>query len=756
MKENLRRSYYTKQFGIICLIIYTLLIVLSFFWIRDLQITGKYSESMLPDDHPYVVENNKWYETFPVENAVVLSIDTDSEAFSTENLLRIRTMTEELQESSFISAVYSITQLANTNESIFTTEPLLDIYNDDSIKKALTSIDDIQILRSLFLSADGQALLLYVIPEADVESDQIGLYLDAFKSRWQKDDYSIAISGLLYHEYQNHENIITDLRNISLLGLLLLGLIYYFFIRSISIAALLLINSFIPSLIMFGLLSLTNTPIDLMTVLLPLLLFSISTAYSIHYCKTYQVIGKRIETLSTVGIIILLSALTTMLGYSNLLFLNSHSMKVLGISLSVGIFLSVFSVLFCLPIILEHCTFRQFSSWELRLHATPYPAGKSRSILLTSYFVGLLIVVCGLYWYTDTWHYKEGYHQDWRSFVPMEREATLFAEHNGRIQNMDIFIDTGKEYGLVDTETYAHIAEMTQSIRDLNAVTTIISYTDITSYGNGILYGLHQEVSPASEEEIGETLELITAYREDLPLQLFVDQGYEKTRLLITFDDSTTSDSHEKVLMYLEILDIIEQTVAEMEGASYHAAGRPLLMKALNNFFLTFLSKAAPLFFLSIFLFGLLTLKSLKKSILLTIPTLFACFLYIGLNAWFKQPISVFNLFGLYTLMGISVDDSFYFLLNLNRSELQGMHQNNYHLVSNVYHTTGVNIIETTLIVTGGLLAALVSGTLPIARTIILVIFTLHFSTLSTLFIMPQFLIHSKESSKRKREDLIQ
>jgi len=106
--------------------------------------------------------------------------------------------------------------------------------------------------------------------------------------------------------------------------------------------------------------------------------------------------------------------------------------------------------------------------------------------------------------------------------------------------------------------------------------------------------------------------------------------------------------------------------------------------------------------------------------------------------------------------MGISVDDSFYFLLNLNRSELQGMHQNNYHLVNNVYHTTGVNIIETTLIVTGGLLAALVSGTLPIARTIILVIFTLHFSTLSTLFIMPQFLIHSKESSKRKREDLIQ
>lgn len=702
---------------------------------------------MLPDDHPYMIDSNAWYEIFPVENALILSISTDSELFTTSNLMKVKIMGEELQQSPLINTVYSITQLADSDERTFTEKPFMEIQDEFSIAKARASLERINILKSLFLSRDGQALLLYIIPQQHVESSLVGSYLDEFKRRWSQEAFSISISGLMYQEYQNRENVIADLIRISLLGLLMLGFVYYFFIRSIPISAILLINSFLPSLIMFGLLSISKTPIDLMTVLLPLLLFSIGTAYSIHYCKSFQRTGNRLQALSIVGKIIFLSALTTMLGYSNLLFLNSESMKTLGISLLLGILLSVFSILFCLPIILDQCSFKQYSAWELKIHASEYPKDKKRLLILLSYCLVLLCAFSGIYWYTGNWHYKDGYHQDLRSFVPMEREIVAFAKHNGRLQSMEIFIDTNEEYGLIKTETYSQIDTLTRDIRALDSVASIISYTDITAYGNGILYGKHAEIPPQNEAEIGETLELVGAYREDLPLRLFVDQSYEKTRLLIHYDDSQAKTGHEKVLIYLQILELVEHSVSQIENATYHTAGKPLLLKALNAFFLDFLSQAAPLFFLSIFIFGLIALKSLQKSFILLLPSFFAFCLFIGLNGWFKQPISIFNLFGLYTLMGISVDDSFYFLLNLDRLEKLGTYESKYALISEAYRTTGINIIETTLIISAGLLSALVSGTLPIVRTILLVIIALNFSTCTTLYIMPQFLLISRKNT---------
>lgn len=748
--HNRLKFCYSKPFGVFCLICYCVLIILSLLWVKDIHITGKISESMLPKSHPYNQESSYWYDIFPVENAIILSVSSPaSTIFTPERLSQVEEMVDELQQNPLIDTVYSLTRINDSEENSLTEEPFFDIHETSSIEQSLAKIDDINILRSLFLSTDGQALLMYVLVDPTTDAQAFGLSLDTFRSQWEMKGFSIAVSGFLFFEYQNRSNIITDLTLIALSGMILLGLIYYFFIRNLAVAILLLVNSFCPSLVMFGLLSLTGKQIDVMTVLLPLLLFSISTAYSIHYFKTYQIVGERKQTLTIVGQVILLSALTTMLGYSNLLFLNSNSMRILGVALLIGIALSVFSIIFCIPIILEFFSVGSLGSWELHIHSSSYPSGKKWILFLVCYLLVFITVICGLYWYGGQWHYKDGYRQSWRSSVPMEKESEAFAQNNGRIQDIDIFIDTGREYGLIDMEVYEKYEKMTQRIRALDSVAAIISYTDITSYGNGLLYGEHKEIPPQSEAEIGETLELISSYRDDLPLDLFVDQAYEKTRLLIRYDVSQAQDGHEMVLLYLEILGEIEETLSSIEGATYHAAGRPLLLKALNEFFLEFLSKATPLFFFTIFAVGLIILHSFRKSILLIIPSLLASIFYIGLNAWFKQPISVFNIFGLYTLMGVSVDDTLYFLINHTRLERQEKGQDAKALVEEVYHNSGINIIETTLIVSGGLLAALFSGTLPIGRTIIMAVLSLNFSTITSLFIMPQILIHTQTPYKK-------
>jgi uncharacterized protein len=734
-------SIWSKNISYISLAFYVLLIVTASLFIRNLQVDGSIDQNLLPATNEYSRKTKIWHDVFPVHHAAIINIAfADSRPFSQENLRQVQALTAQIGQNELIEDVYSITRFDDNSPDSFTEEPFINIQDPASLVIAQQTIEEIQVLKSLFLSSDSQALLLYVVIDDSASANDFGRFFDAFRAKWKTSNMTLSISSPLYYEYQNRNLIIRELIHICAGAFLILLAVYYLFTGSPGTSLIFIINSLIPSFILFGIMTFFEKPIDIMTIFLPLLLFSITTAYSIHYYKTNEVLGSRTLTLKSIGTIIMLSAFTTIIGYTNLLFIQGDSIRHLGVSLIIGIILSVFSILWCVPLIVDKVRRGKLKQWELRLRSTDFPIGKNGIIIVLVYTCIFLFTLGGLYWYSPAWHFKDGFQREFRSRVPIRQEEELFAANNGFIREIDIFIDSGVDYGLVNPQFYQTIERLTSDIRNLDTPTKVISYTDITAYGNGILYGEHKEIPPRSEVEIGETLELVSSYRNDIPLDLFVDISYRKTRLIVRYDSSSADSSHQSYLLDKHVIDTIEASLSSIEKLDVHFSGMSILQKELITYHLNMAARAALYFFLLVAGIGILVLRTIKKSLLLILPSFLALLFYVGLNGWLRQPLSVFNIFGLYTLLGISVDDTFYFLIHHQREERSSKSVSPSIIVTRVYRMTGINILETTLIITAGVSAALISGVTPIFNTILVTLLALNFSTVTTLFIMPRFL----------------
>ncbi len=741
-----KRNWFTPRSHRVSLALYALLILTATLFIPRLQVIGGIDEHILPSDHPYSISTSAWQQFFPVRSMVILSASfADNHPFTKNNLMLIEEITGDISGWPMISSVYALTDLDEKNSGSFSQQRFIDIRDARSVAEAELNIGKVEILNSLFLTPDSQALLIYLTAEEDADAVAFGRLIDTLKSEWNSRGVHLAAAGALYSEYQTRQIIIRELFLICSTAFIILLLVYYLFTGSKRISLLFLVNSVIPSLIIFGFMALFRQPIDIMTIFLPLLLFSITTAYSIHYYKTSEIVGNRAATLQSIGIIIVLSALTTMIGYANLLSIQGESVRRLAVVLILGIVLSVFSVLWCIPPVVERVPPGKSRRWEVNLRSSLFPAGRKAAVFRTLYVLAVLAACGGLYWYGPQWNYKDGFTREFRPWTTIRQEAERFSEHNGDIQELNVFIDTGAEYGLIDMEFYGHIEELTRKLRTLEHTAMAVSYTDVTAYGNGLLYGKQADIPPESEAEIGETLELITSSRSNIPLDLFTDPAYRRTRLMIRYDTSDTTDPHELYQRNRQVTNIIENHMADFPVAEIHTAGYMILLENLIRYYLILLSRASLFFFGLILLLGLAVLRSVKKSLLLIFPSLMGTLFYIGINAWFRQPISVFNIFGLYTLLGISVDDTFYFLIHHSREERRLQGSSGYDITTSVYRLTGINILETTFIITFGVSAALTSGVVPIFSSVLITLTALHFSTATTLFVMPRFLFSRRE-----------
>jgi uncharacterized protein len=741
-----KRNWFTARTHRFSLALYVVLILTAAFFIPGLQVIGGIDEQILPSDHPYSVTTSAWQHFFPVRSMIVLSAAfADNRPFTQENLTVIEEIIGEISRWPMISTVYALTDLDEKDSESLSHQPLIDLDDTRSIADAEHKIDKIEILKSLFLTPDSQALLIYITAEEDADAVEFGRLIDILKADWESRGVRLSAAGTLYHDYQSRQIIIRELLLICITAFIILLIVYYVFTGSKRISLLFLVNSVIPSLILFGFMALFRQPIDIMTIFLPLLLFSITTAYSIHYYKTSEIIGDRTAALQSIGIIIVLSALTTMIGFANLLFIQGESVRKLAVVLILGIVLSVFSVLWCIPPVVERVPAGKSRRWEVRLRSSLFPAGKKSAIFRTLYVLAVLTVCGGLYWYGPQWNYKDGFTREFRPWTPIRQETERFSEHSGTIQELNVFIDTGADYGLINMEFYRHLEELTRKLRAFEHTAMAVSYTDVTAYGNGLLYGEQADIPPESEAEIGETLELVTSSRNDIPLDLFTDPAYRRTRLMIQYDTSDTTDPHELYQLNRQVTDIIEDHMAGFPVAEIHTTGYMILLENLIRYYLILLSRASLFFFGLILLLGLAILRSVKKSLLLIFPSLMGTLFYIGISGWFRQPISVFNIFGLYTLLGISVDDTFYFLIHHSREERRLQGRSGYDITTSVYRLTGINILETTFIITFGVSAALISGVVPIFSSVLITLTALHFSTTTTLFIMPRFLYNRRE-----------
>jgi uncharacterized protein len=360
---------------------------LSLYELRNIKFDYDF-ESFFPDEDNDLEAYLKYRKTFEYDNEFVLvAIENKRGVFRPDFLDRVRTLSDSLKEMKDMTSVVSPTNLTNTIISDLgpIQTPLLHIDQPEVL-----SADSVQVYRSeelvgSFFSLDAKSLCLFL-------KTTEGISKEASDSLLTKMEKAIAIGKFdrvhIAGKMNGQKVYLDKLRNEFII----------FFIASFFLVVLFLFISFrslwgiwVPVVVVLlsilwtlALMTFLGKALDIMTVLLPTMMFVVGMSDVVHIVTKYleemrdgtsDRFDALIKTIKEAGFPTFITLITTALGFLTLV--NSHIKPIrdFGFYTSLGVFIAFVLSYTILPIVLHTIRIPKLrlesetsGFWNKRLH----------------------------------------------------------------------------------------------------------------------------------------------------------------------------------------------------------------------------------------------------------------------------------------------------------------------------------------------------------------------------------------------------
>ncbi|MBU8913623.1 MAG: MMPL family transporter, partial [Spirochaetales bacterium] len=464
----------------------------------------------------------------------------------------------------------------------------------------------------------------------------------------------------------------------------------------------------------------------------------LSTSYGVHLYRYHATHGGDIgETLKSVSGVVIAAGFTTMVGFLSLVVTPSVLLRQLGLLIIAGISAGLISSLVLFPPILARLPARP--GWRRRRREEPDNGGKLlsmasqeprrpgvRILLAVAVLVPFLVAIPAL---------RPGFssRDTFRAGSLVADTMEYFVERAQSNQQVQIVVDTGVEYGLVDMDTYQDLRRFESLLDDDPAVLQTISFVDFVDWMNGRLTGSIDPVPPVNQAELGEVMELLSGEGIDQLFETLVDVEWRRARILV--QASLPSLGHKDGSLAIDEFRSRIETYSDTVSSGKITLLGEVISNLLYTKYLARSQYISVLVFLPVILLFLLFLfRSFGWAAITLIPTVIGIAVYFGtvsMLGYLHDPIHVFMVAA---LMGVSNDDVLYFVIVLKDKITR---RNFAEALSETIHRTGVAILQTTVVITAGIAVFLASDFILLRRGGLVAIVALWASSLTTLLVLP-------------------
>ena len=364
----------------------------------------------------------------------------------------------------------------------------------DRLERAITTTP---LLKKFLVSKSGNALTLYVVskPGAPARSvvPAIQRIVVSHAAAWSDTPLLVFGSPIL-----NFRGTQIALQEFILLGCLVLVLVYFLevlFTRSFVCGAALWLASLLPALWTIALFPLFGVRVEIATIIVPIMVIALSTRYGIYLYRYFMATPARsmVETLDGVGAIIASAGFTTMLGFATLAITPIQLLRTLGLLVIPGIVFAVAASLFLVPPLLSR--FADRAGYRLR-PTKPRATPPFRPAVLILYGAALLALAAGTL--RVQYDYRSG--SFFKAGTELSKLVKAYEHLNGGFQEMEVVIDSGREYGLVEPELYSAVDASAAEISELPGRPVVLTFTDFRRLDRWSPVG-HRRGAPVSENE---------------------------------------------------------------------------------------------------------------------------------------------------------------------------------------------------------------------------------------------------------------
>ena len=709
-------------------------------------------ENLFPDNDPEVDAYFKFQEEFEREdNLIYLAYDSE-DPFSRSNLLTTNLLTNELND---LKGVVKVTSL--TNIELF--QPEEDLVLSPVYKTIPTSKDSLLFLKNRIMSSpliidnlissDGSIATILLELDDEINNhdgrekivNKIGEITS--KTDWRWYEAGVPILRTRYVQYMLNDFT----RFLFPVSFVLFGALFLLF-RNISGMLLPFVAVFITVLWVLGIMGAIGLTINIVTYIVPTLVLIIGVADSIHIMLKFQENllngnSKRESiriTIRKIGGAIMLTSITTAIGFLSLISTNIIMIRQFGAIVCVSVILAfVVSITFIpsMLMILETPTQKslksvsknlrnRFLKWTVKLNNY-----HQKSIVFLS-----LILICTFFYYAFKVDPHSSLMEDLSKGNELYDDMIFMEQKMGSVMPLEVIATVNNkgapfENGIKDPKTLHAIAKLQDKLSTIPEIGKMISVIDY-------LREINQAFNKGDKEfySIPKTKEMVSQYifLQEEQFETLVNFDYSSARLTGRISDITSQRAKE---IKNEIIQWGRENLPSY--LDIQLTGTTLMGLKINQYLVTNLVVSFLIAFGVIFISMLLLFKSVKIAIISMIPNFIPLLLMAGVMGYYNIKLRPTTAMTFAIAYGIAVDDTIHFLVRF-RQELFS-HKGHYREANEkTLLTTGKAIISTSFILSAGFLVMVTSNFLPSRDFGFLAAVTMFGALLADLFFLPAIL----------------
>lgn len=499
-----------------------------------------------------------------------------------------------------------------------------------------------------------------------------------------------------------------------------------------------------------GTMGMFNKPIDLMTVLLPTIMFIVGISDVIHIISKYVEEIQRDNdkeraikiTIKEIGLATFFTSLTTAIGFFTLYTTNITPVQQFGIFTGVGVFIAFFIAFITLPLVLDKIPLegllKRQLSWEPFLGKL-YLIVVKRRVLIGLSAIALTIAAFSTLPLIDI---DVKLIDELNEGDPLKDDFVFFENEFSGVRPFEMALETTNASStLFDEECLKEIEQVQTYLKDSILVNSMMSpisaiYALNRAQNGGIpeYYRL-----PQSKKQLRTSIRYLKKAKHSKQMQLLVTEDWRRGRLFGRMGDIGSK------AMKIKTARLIRFS-SQFKHVKFHPTGSVTLIDKSNyNLSTNMLEGLAIAFVIVAFIMGFL-FKSGRIIFISLIPNIIPLLLVAALLGITGIGLKISTAIIFTIAFGIAVDDTIHFMTKLKIELNKG--KSLLYALKRTFISTGKAIIITSCILSGGFLTLIFSTFNGTFYTGLLVSLTLVFAVLADLLLIPILLLYFYPNKK--------
>ena len=687
------------------------------------------------------------------------------EIFGSDELIRVVVKGENLFDALTFKHLEALVAAAEKIEGVRRVISLpgvkkaVDLSGKWELSRFSDVLDDVALFQKNLYSPDGKSTILTLVLETGADPETVIAAVQQMISE-APDSLSLYQIGMPLVSQALAQLTQRDFFRLPPITFLLIALVLFLLYRKLIYVVLPLGCVGIALVWNFGLMSLTGIPLSMLTMIVPVFLIAVGTAYCLHIISEYlaqaakapTAVQASIDTFRRITLPTTLAVATTLVGLGSLLVNRISAIQEFAIFACLGIASFLVILLTFLPAVMALLPLPRS---ETASGAGNDPdSGKKidgpidrlldviadldiKYQKFTLPLIGALIVFCvvGIFkvpvesnpvgYFKDTTEISRNFHDIYQTLsgcFPIN--VTL----NGREE--DFFEDAGH---------IADLARIQQFMETLPGVDKTISFADYLQLVNYASNRFEAEYYRLPKEG-WEVRMLINSYKTmlgDDMLDRFMSPSFSTANVLLLTHISSSAQ-------FLETRETIEAHAQTLFSDTYdvEVTGFGMVISESSHQLTSGQIKSLSITMILVFGIMFILFLSSKVGFIAIIPNMFPIIVNFGIMGWLGIELSMFTSLIASIAIGLAVDDTIHYLVRYNREFRKDLDDKR--ALKDTLRHIGRPVIYTTLCISIGFSILTLSSFKPTAIFGILMAVTMFSALVGDLILLPSLLLHAE------------